>query len=193
MVKRDDALRFDYHPTEEELEWVRKRTQTRPEGLRVPTNFTPTAPAHHPGERGQQAGALFVSPQRTAFLDMLELPDLFLAHSSQHAQRPEGGYSTHDPSIAHSFPERRTLSLPPPSISQQPPVPLIKNEEEIELSLDDTLDDSNNVSADEQLSAGSLSEDQEGIAEAKRRKVEETEPTTLEGSQGNGTNTRTLA
>jgi len=155
----DPSQRFDYRPTTEELEWVRKRLHEKQGGFQVPENFIATAPVYHPGERSRQAGELFESPQRTAFLDFLELPDLFLSYA---ASLPSVQYTRTSASPSPYVPSPSFLPyppsgffLPPPSRPDMFPLPTsAKNEEEIELGLDDETGD------------------EPAAGEAKRQKVE---------------------
>ncbi len=43
-----EIIRFNYSPTEEELEWVKKKLSLQPDGAKIPHNFVPTTDTYDP-------------------------------------------------------------------------------------------------------------------------------------------------
>ncbi|ELR17178.1 Ser/Thr phosphatase family superfamily protein [Acanthamoeba castellanii str. Neff] len=183
MPTPHSSQRFDYWPTQEEREWIRERVAAKKDGLRVPLNFTQTAPVYTPGERGKQAGVLCESPQRTTFLELLDLPDLFLAYDPAAASLP----SDHQ----HHQPQPQPGGPPPPLHHHHHPVavsllplgltvghlptatPLLfssapahaKNEEEIDLSFD----------GDDEVDAGDVAAKRQRVGDHHQEKNNEEE------------------
>jgi len=96
------------------------------QGLRVPLNFVATAPVYQAGERGDRVRTLFDSPQRSAFLELIDTPDLFLAHST---------VAQHQAPMPLPYLFLQSLQLPSPQVRSLQEI--VKNEEEIQLDLDD--------------------------------------------------------
>ena len=97
--------RTDFSPTEDELGWVRAKWasensgEEEGDGMKIPLNFTKTAPCYDPkeGTRGNPAPASYSSnPQTAALLKFLETPDLITEKvtSSLHSNAQIVSYSS---------------------------------------------------------------------------------------------------
>lgn len=88
--------RFDYWPTQEEREWIRERVAAKKDGLRVPLNFTQTAPVYTPGERGVSCCVVCRSVVRVVSADSFHYNQASRRAycASRRSVRPFWNYST---------------------------------------------------------------------------------------------------
>lgn len=72
------GIRYDYRPTEDEIQWIKKRMNETKNGFEIPENFVPTVNPYAPTQAPSEHKIYYITnPQTSNYLLRMSLPDKF--------------------------------------------------------------------------------------------------------------------